>query len=707
MALNVKHVNAFYLAMFNRVPEGSGQQHWLNTAIANGWNGAQLGNAMLQSSAAQEYFQGYNDSRAFVTHIYENLLNKTYAEDPDGINAWAGLIDRGMSKGEVVSKLLWAAENGVWTDERTVKAQNTFLNKLKAASFVSSLIQDVPNGGDIQSQISAFVEIARHIDDQSTAIDLMYWTYHYAKTTPGINIREVSAGLEQMERLYDNITLDGGDIEAMGYRAEEDWGNIRVIETLRARSPKMKDYGFNYGNVNRPGTVTTDDVTGTMPREENQHREESRPQAPLIHTVSVLDSDKYYKPNANVDAKVKYEGINSLYKGDNGKFYSDAGGTREVNLATAKATDVKIGNDFAFKIAVPRTLDTSNLTKEGVVATAKNADVLNTQNYSAIFDARGNIKELIGTADNVIGAKFLNAIGGATLANDIKFRVLDSSENLQRDGIMQSLNSFNNKIFSIDVKNSPSNIELNADQYRTLSSKFTDASDVTGAIRSFPSLRDKIATVENIILKDTATNVKALNMDILRSVSKIDLTQRDDVINFTPSQYREVASKFKDANDTIKVLNASGSLRASDVKDIFNISSDANDFDISSFGSSDKINFSRFGLTTKTEVTATANTQIADKALYMVRLNENIANKDFSGAEFNELFTEGRNNKAFSTETSSSLKAIIGVKGNDTVQFYKLNANDDGNVTSDELSLLGNVTMAGNATFNGGNVEIA
>ena len=149
-------------------------------------------------------------------------------------------------------------------------------------------------------------------------------------------------------------------------------------------------------------------------------------------------------------------------------------------------------------------------------------------------------------------------------------------------------------------------------------------------------------------------------------------------------------------------------MQAGQAKDVFSIAANSNDFTISSFGSSAKIDFSKFGLTSKTEVTATANKTVVDKSLYMLKLNEEIANKDFSGNNFGELFAnDPAAHKAFNSSNTSNVNAVIGVAGKDVVQFYKLTADGDGNVTANELSLLGSVTMEANATFNSGNVEIA
>ena len=123
---------------------------------------------MLNSAPAKEYFAGKNDDADFVNHIYSNLFGKTSAEDPVGSKFWVDKLKEGNSKAFIVSEMLNAATNNKYTKPEELKAQNLFLNKVKAAEIAYKAIENVPSSGTITEKIAGFAAVLKNIKDTST-----------------------------------------------------------------------------------------------------------------------------------------------------------------------------------------------------------------------------------------------------------------------------------------------------------------------------------------------------------------------------------------------------------------------------------------------------------------------------------------------------------------------------------------------------------
>ncbi len=67
---------------------------------------------MLTTDDAIEYFgDTLDDNQAFIELIYKNTLNKTYEDDPEGIDYWVSELETGKSKGEVVTSIVTVVES--------------------------------------------------------------------------------------------------------------------------------------------------------------------------------------------------------------------------------------------------------------------------------------------------------------------------------------------------------------------------------------------------------------------------------------------------------------------------------------------------------------------------------------------------------------------------------------------------------------------
>lgn len=147
MALDQTQVSQLYVAIFNRASEGEGNGFWQSQPDM-----ASTATAMLDTTDARTYFGASLDSnQAFIEHIYRNTLNKTIADDVDGIGYWVGLLDAGQTRGEVVADLIGVikdyAPDGQSYDPNdviTIAAYNQFANRVAVSNYMANTVYNTP-----------------------------------------------------------------------------------------------------------------------------------------------------------------------------------------------------------------------------------------------------------------------------------------------------------------------------------------------------------------------------------------------------------------------------------------------------------------------------------------------------------------------------------------------------------------------------------
>ena len=148
MALTQTQVSELYVAIFNRASEGEGNKLWQD----QGWDMAKTATEMLDTGVAKDYFgTSLDTNQAFIEHIYKNTLNKTVADDADGIANWVAQLDsHAMTKGEVVAAMIDAintyapgGENYDANDAKTVEAYQQFENRVTVSDHMADTIAHI------------------------------------------------------------------------------------------------------------------------------------------------------------------------------------------------------------------------------------------------------------------------------------------------------------------------------------------------------------------------------------------------------------------------------------------------------------------------------------------------------------------------------------------------------------------------------------
>lgn len=649
MALTSKDINALYITLFNRIAEGDGQQYWLNVANRNNLEIKDVAAAMLATEPSKEYFSGKESNEDFINHIYTNLFSKDKSKDPEGVAFWAKSLYNGNSREVVVSELLKAAEHGNYSDADAVRAQNLYLNKLKVAEVGAKIMQKLPEKGTQEQKLAAFSNILKEITDTSTA----------AEVATAIKTQALVNNVKTVEN-QEFAKIIAGAFEGTTQEQIE-----RVLEDLG------KNGNFMYREI--------------------------------------TDKDGFMKLVSGSDVGVKAEGVDyAVYKGIDGKYYKDEGGKKvvaDISLAKLKISSVKLPTNeiYTFKKPVTKSEEVlKSYTVQSILKEKKEGDVLTIDKSSMLFGADKNISELLTDMKTLVTAYYSSKIYEFGLPENVNFRVLDTPANLQQKGVAEVLALLGERIKSVDVNQENSLFEINISQFKSLKSKFTSASDETKAIANFGMFKDSLALKENVLLKDSIANFKAAlenssDLNTLKAVNSIDITDEQGVLGLSLVQYSLLRDKFSDANDSLRVLDVTGAVAASKAKDIFSLSANASNLTISDFSNDDKINFKNLGVSEKVEaqnlgLAANAGKEIKNGNIYSVKMDENIAGKDYGGKDFAELIAE--NGKAFKNTTlnQEDTKAVVAVQGKDITQLYKIVSDGNGTLESSEISLIGVIT---------------
>lgn len=163
-----------YIAGFDRAPDSSGLAFWSGKMISgelptiNDIANAIFGDQSITEVAAN--YPAYMTNEEFLTAVYQNVFNR--APDAEGLAFWAGHMDNGLSRGEIVVAMFESLDNAGSEDDKAL-----FDNKVAVSEYVAvdlgsddlTLASTVLNGVTTDA---ASVDTAKAFaDDQSNYVD--------------------------------------------------------------------------------------------------------------------------------------------------------------------------------------------------------------------------------------------------------------------------------------------------------------------------------------------------------------------------------------------------------------------------------------------------------------------------------------------------------------------------------------------------------
>ena len=97
-----------YQAAFDRQPDLGGLGYWM-AQMDGGASAVSIAVEFMKSAEFIGLYGANPDSSAFVDKIYHNVLHR--APEPAGLNYWAGVIDNGLSRADVLALISESPEN--------------------------------------------------------------------------------------------------------------------------------------------------------------------------------------------------------------------------------------------------------------------------------------------------------------------------------------------------------------------------------------------------------------------------------------------------------------------------------------------------------------------------------------------------------------------------------------------------------------------
>ena len=296
MALSKTQVAKLYIAMFDRAPEKKGLDDWYQAAQDNEWGVADLANTMI--AAAQQvvatdpayasfYPQYVNvdttdpaSVRAIIETVYETLFNKTYQDDPEGIDTWVdNVVKNGQSLGEAIASITIVADqiaNGeVEADAQTVAAAQAFENKVEVALYAAEHIPSADIDGDGKYDFQDFQNFIKNVTDDPATVNAAKamvdeYTPKSVTLTTGKDTITGSKAADTFTApiltLTDGDSIDGKEgIDTLS--AEINSNVSSQVKISNVEKIDVTSYGNNQidmTNITGATKVTTDNSTGTL-----------------------------------------------------------------------------------------------------------------------------------------------------------------------------------------------------------------------------------------------------------------------------------------------------------------------------------------------------------------------------------------------------------------------------------------------------------
>ena len=192
MALSREDVAKLYIAMFDRAPEKEGLDNWYQAAQANNWGVAELANSMIAAAQQvvasdptyQNFYPQYvnvdlhdpNSVRDIISTVYEILFNKTYQDDPGGIDGWVNnVVNNGQPLGEAIASIIIVADQiaagAIPVDAKTLKAAQAFENKVQVALYSADTLPSADIDGDGKYDFGTFQDFIKNVNENTGNIE--------------------------------------------------------------------------------------------------------------------------------------------------------------------------------------------------------------------------------------------------------------------------------------------------------------------------------------------------------------------------------------------------------------------------------------------------------------------------------------------------------------------------------------------------------
>jgi len=271
------YLYAYYIALFGRAPEGSAIKYWEDNVSDEKDLALKMvmaaENLIEKNSEYEKIYpqyvninlKNYDSIKKIIETIYSNIFNKTYDDDPEGIDYWTNnIIDGKLTLQDAIYSIVKATLTTNWSGE-AYKAYKTFLNRIEASKYVSENIYNFD--GDFLK----FQNFVKKVDDTEDSVEKVKEEINTLKGDVETPILDFSTDTDLPEG-----ALIGGTY----------WGNDVISYTFLQKLP---DEYYNYNNL--------DSDLSTFEPLNNKEQEDVNEIADNLN--SLINIDLIYSPNNN------------------------------------------------------------------------------------------------------------------------------------------------------------------------------------------------------------------------------------------------------------------------------------------------------------------------------------------------------------------------------------------------------------------------
>ncbi|BAF70495.1 hypothetical protein [Nitratiruptor sp. SB155-2] len=248
-------VAGLYIALFQRAPSKSELDTWYNDVVANNRDLADTAETMLQAAqlavngfGLQDLYPQYanvdpsnpESVREIISTVYETLFNKTYQEDPQGVDSWVDLVVSGQqSLGEAIAGITYIGE-GIATkpDEyrpyfatdddfnKAYVAAKAYEAKKDAALEVADTIENVKVDKDTLQKMQEIIEDVKDETDLDEVKNIADYLKDIVEDPNTVSSNDLND--QNSSQIQNNLSDDTYN-DAYGYNFDTDaWPSIMM-----------------------------------------------------------------------------------------------------------------------------------------------------------------------------------------------------------------------------------------------------------------------------------------------------------------------------------------------------------------------------------------------------------------------------------------------------------------------------------------------
>ena len=160
--VNPLSVSMLYISLLGRSPDGEGLFYWLRVAKQRSLSIDALARSMYFAALNYPEYSYLQDPFLLVNSIYENVLNKDYTQDPDGVTYWVNQIAQGkIDPGDIALVIARTAIQQYPNHPSTI----TLINRAIGGLDIASILLKFNGDFDIYRQLNL------SINDSTDSID--------------------------------------------------------------------------------------------------------------------------------------------------------------------------------------------------------------------------------------------------------------------------------------------------------------------------------------------------------------------------------------------------------------------------------------------------------------------------------------------------------------------------------------------------------